>query len=119
MLGDDDLVRDVGLPGSEDDDDMLAFVNVRDGGRRELSFSFFAANEFNLSVLIDFEFLFDGRGWSRGSRCIFVLVRTNFHSECAPVGSDISHSSVSRMKLLLAAARLGRGSKSGQGNYYA
>jgi hypothetical protein len=61
MLGDDDLVRNVGLPGSEDDDDMLAFVNVRDGGRRELSFSFFAANEFNLSVLVDFEFLLDGR----------------------------------------------------------
>src|SRR5882672_10284308 len=96
MLGDDDLVRDVGLPGSEDDDDMLAFVNVRDGGRRELSFSFFAANEFNLSVLIDFEFLLDGRRRGRGSRYILVLMRTNFHSECAPVRSHIGHASMSR-----------------------
>ena len=119
VLDDDHFVRDLSLPGSEDDDDMGAFLNVGDGGWGEFPFSLLAAYEFDFGVLIDFEFLLNGGRRSGRRRCILVLVRTHLEGERASVRSEIGHSSMSRMKLLLAAARIGRRCKSGQGDNYA
>ena len=113
MLDDDHLVRQVGLPGSQDDEDMPALMNVGDGGRRGFAFSLLPADEFDFGVFVDSKFLLDGRRRSGRSRSVLILVRTNFHGENAPVRSHIGYSSMSRMKFLLTAARIGRGSKSG------
>src|SRR5919201_142431 len=61
-LGDRHSVRDIRLPRSENHHYMFPFMNVGKCRRSELPLAFLAADEHKLGVLIDFEFLFDGRG---------------------------------------------------------